>query len=1392
MFQGLFKSGVRKTGLPDEPDKLLPEHLRDEAECLLLDSGMPDAVDSSAYDPIQKLLAVGTSDGRVKLFGRLGVEKTLYSSARKPSGTKQLVFHSNRGILLRLSKAGIVEVWDLIDSALGVNAEPEGAKSKPSLKLEDGDKVRCLAPFFFDPYVALGCSSGSIRFAMLIDKSGQPMSSVRPAHGLRLAQLSVSATQLQSAGEVTELSARSVGNLHRLLALHAPGWISVWDVRSNALAASLRGDNALMKRFGVARCSCWMGGGGGVGTGFATGHERGDILIWALPPLGAPVGTAATVLHSLRVTELEDAMAVRCLLPISSRTAAASAAGGPIALLTLGGGPEEQPDGLSLVPVPPSQELSASSNQSEEEVVSLPWVGHILGLSLLPPPGSLAGNEDPIGIIQLLEGGQVALQNPDGGEDVAIFTPPLQAATQAPTKIVCAEMYCLPLERKAQHAAGGLVLTLSDLRAAAAKRIRDSGPRKTLDTASTDTLPDALVSSFRVASAALDAHGAEDLATPSPSQRAQGLSSIVYCTGHQDGHVRLWDMYGEQPQLLLSAPSDAAARPGGLGPNLKSVTVLELRWEHGVLVTGHSKGEVRLYTFSIRSNRGSCVCVSEIGTHPASTSTQTVNLEEGPGLQLRLRSWIHADEITALSYSSTNRAVVVGDKCGGVSLLDMITPAVLWYVDGVSGAIKEVSLGLCSPPSATGSSGRSSKEPHSSVNNRSEGASGVRNLIRSAFYATCEGAVGVMSHATGEPISKNVPFSPKNSSAALCMDLLDEAGIPIWMSRHRFGHKHLAASASGRASSGLSTAADENPEAKRRGGGSIASTSRSSAYQASVNGGKQATAHSRADDDGESEEEEDDYLASAVGRVQKEQRDARIYRRRKAVKDVFTKGVTGVAGVVTGVAGVAETVAEGMAGVVTGVAGTVTHGVVGVTGEVAEKLGLPWTPGLDDDEPYLDYEGDGSGDPLPHEPEVVYVLLCTETHLRVYSVDNILSGDKGTEAKVALASQLLYAHTFHSEGAPGLLALTSGDDDEGPVLEVYSLPSLGLLMQTPISTLTGEVWQAPPAGKAAKLTASSRLGHLTLLSPLGEVSLLAVTKSIPEQHSSRGIYDWDLAEAAQAALLAHAQGASLLQSAPSSVAPSLTFSTAGAVLLDEEEEGLSASAVAAPKQQQQQQQRGAAGIFGNLGGAFSKVQQTMAKGFVDPMRILAGGFSSDPMQQYEAQNPDLGTVITNPNSSLSSLTSAATGAGAAASSGSGSSAPVTKLQYFSAALPTAAASSSTSGGVGDRGAKGASTLSRGGAEVAEEEGDEEEDAVEGSGPPVARTVSQVRRQYRGSTASDRTKQVHEVAIETRRKLEERGQKLKQLDERASDLENSAAGFAELAKQLKDKQKKSWW
>ncbi len=47
---------------------------------------------------------VGTWDGRVKLYGKAGVERTVYSACTYAYGTKQLEFLPYRGVLVRLSE----------------------------------------------------------------------------------------------------------------------------------------------------------------------------------------------------------------------------------------------------------------------------------------------------------------------------------------------------------------------------------------------------------------------------------------------------------------------------------------------------------------------------------------------------------------------------------------------------------------------------------------------------------------------------------------------------------------------------------------------------------------------------------------------------------------------------------------------------------------------------------------------------------------------------------------------------------------------------------------------------------------------------------------------------------------------------------------------------------------------------------------------------------------------------------------------------------------------------------------------------------------------------------------------------------------------------------------
>jgi hypothetical protein len=54
----------------------------------------------------RNVFQVGTSDGRVKLFGRAGVEATLHSSCGMAYATRALEFLPNRGVLVRCAEVG--------------------------------------------------------------------------------------------------------------------------------------------------------------------------------------------------------------------------------------------------------------------------------------------------------------------------------------------------------------------------------------------------------------------------------------------------------------------------------------------------------------------------------------------------------------------------------------------------------------------------------------------------------------------------------------------------------------------------------------------------------------------------------------------------------------------------------------------------------------------------------------------------------------------------------------------------------------------------------------------------------------------------------------------------------------------------------------------------------------------------------------------------------------------------------------------------------------------------------------------------------------------------------------------------------------------------------------
>ncbi|XP_045063505.1 syntaxin-binding protein 5-like isoform X1 [Coregonus clupeaformis] len=89
-------------------DTLLSEHFH---LCKTVRHGFPYQPSSMAFDPVQKILAIGTQSGAVRLFGRAGVE--CYCQHESGAAVIQLQFLVNEGALVSALADDSIHLWNL-------------------------------------------------------------------------------------------------------------------------------------------------------------------------------------------------------------------------------------------------------------------------------------------------------------------------------------------------------------------------------------------------------------------------------------------------------------------------------------------------------------------------------------------------------------------------------------------------------------------------------------------------------------------------------------------------------------------------------------------------------------------------------------------------------------------------------------------------------------------------------------------------------------------------------------------------------------------------------------------------------------------------------------------------------------------------------------------------------------------------------------------------------------------------------------------------------------------------------------------------------------------------------------------------------------------------------
>ncbi|KAK1894258.1 Syntaxin-binding protein 5 [Dissostichus eleginoides] len=95
------------------PKRPVPETLQSEhfQLCKTVRHGFPYQPSSMAFDPVQKILAVGTQSGALRLFGRAGVE--CYCQHESGAAVIQLQFLINEGALVSALADDSIHLWNL-------------------------------------------------------------------------------------------------------------------------------------------------------------------------------------------------------------------------------------------------------------------------------------------------------------------------------------------------------------------------------------------------------------------------------------------------------------------------------------------------------------------------------------------------------------------------------------------------------------------------------------------------------------------------------------------------------------------------------------------------------------------------------------------------------------------------------------------------------------------------------------------------------------------------------------------------------------------------------------------------------------------------------------------------------------------------------------------------------------------------------------------------------------------------------------------------------------------------------------------------------------------------------------------------------------------------------
>ncbi|KAL2966238.1 hypothetical protein AAZX31_16G104900 [Glycine max] len=269
------KASIKKTG-GNSSDGLKAS---DVDPRLVFHHGVPSGGAKFAYDTIQRILALSTKDGQIKLYGKDNAQAMLESSEPLPS--KFLQFIQNQGVLINVTSNNHIEVWDIDKKLL---SDVYMAK----------EEITSFAVIHHSLYMYIGHSNGNISVLKLDQEPSWHLVQMKYT-------IPLSASYVSDDTVVTHILPQPAAESKRVLIIFRNGQMILWNIRESR-SIFKTGENKLQPLHTETKkvtSACWVCP---FGSKAIVGYNNGELFIWSIRSLNIGNGSASE--HSYQNTPL--------------------------------------------------------------------------------------------------------------------------------------------------------------------------------------------------------------------------------------------------------------------------------------------------------------------------------------------------------------------------------------------------------------------------------------------------------------------------------------------------------------------------------------------------------------------------------------------------------------------------------------------------------------------------------------------------------------------------------------------------------------------------------------------------------------------------------------------------------------------------------------------------------------------------------------------------------------------------------------------------------------------------------------------------------------------------------------------------------------------------------